>query len=309
MLGGADSISGAGLPTLAHGEDEAEERVIVGLRAAVLLSFAVLVVESVGAFLSRSLSLTVDAVHNVPDLLAFAVSYGALAATERGVSHELTYGPHRLEVFAGLLNGAIVLGTGAVFGFTALLSLRSGSTFAGPVDARWILFAAAPILVLRSASLVILGRVPRRVQDLNLRSVMVHLASDLLITGALIVAGIALLVHPGYTAADALAALVIAGILIYESVPLFRGTWEVLTESVPRHLSIPAIIRSLEAAPSVVEVHDVHVWAVCPTLVCMTAHVKVAGQSVHDSMSVVHELRQRMENEFGILHAVFELEA
>src|SRR5579872_3972284 len=97
---------------LTHGEDEAEERVIRGLRLAVLLSLAILLIEAVGASLSRSLSLTVDAVHNVPDLLAFAVSYSALAATERGANREFTFGHHRLEVFAGFFNGAVVLATG-----------------------------------------------------------------------------------------------------------------------------------------------------------------------------------------------------
>ncbi|MCI4330463.1 MAG: cation diffusion facilitator family transporter [Thermoplasmata archaeon] len=294
---------------LTHGEDEAEESVIRGLRLAVVLSFGILVVESIGALFSRSLSLTVDAVHNLPDLLAFAVSYSALAATERGADRELTFGAHRFEVFAGFFNGALVLGTGLVFAFTAVVALRSGTSFAGAVDPWWILFAAAPTLGLRAVSLAVLGRVPRRVQDLNLRSVIVHLASDLLITGALIADGLVLLLRPGYLSADAGAALVIAGILVYESFPLFRGTWEVLTESVPRHLSVARIMDSVRAVPSVQEVHDVHVWAVCPTLVCMTAHVRVSEQSVQASMTVVRELRRRMEEEFGILHAVFELEA
>jgi cobalt-zinc-cadmium efflux system protein len=297
------------LARLAHGEGEAEERFLAGLRLAVVLSAAVLIVETLGATLSRSLSLTVDAVHNVPDLLAFAVSYSALAATERGTNRGFTFGQHRLEVFAGFFNGALVLGTGLVFAYTALGALRSGSSFAGPVDADWILFAAAPILVLRATSLLALGRLPARVQDLNLRSVIVHLASDLLITGALIADGLFLLWRPGYLTADAVAALAIAAILVYESLPLFRGTWEVLSESVPRHLSIPEIVASVRSVPTVTEVHDVHVWAVCPTLVCMTAHVRVTEQSVGDSMTVVRALRQKMEEEFGILHAVFELES
>jgi cobalt-zinc-cadmium efflux system protein len=296
------------MPTPEHGEEEAEARVLRALRLALELSVIVLVVEAVGAYLSRSLSVTVDAVHNVPDILAFATSWAALRATEKGVSGHLTFGAHRFEVFAGLLNALVVLATGLVFGFTAAYSLLRGTSFAGPVDAVWILLVAVPTLVLRAVNLSALGRIPRRARDLNLRSVIVHLGSDLAITVALLVAGAILLLSPGLGWADAGAALAIAAILVYESLPLFRGGWDVLSERVPRNLSVSAIESAARAVPRVTGVHDLHVWAVCPTLVCMTAHVSVDEMSVGESMAVVARLRERMEEEFGILHSVFELE-
>ena len=297
------------VPEMVHGEKEAEGRVLRALRLAVELSIAILVVEAIGAFFSRSLVLTVDAVHNVPDILAFLVSWAALRATGHGASEELTFGAHRFEVFAGLLNGALVLGTGAFFGYAASESLLHGTSFAGPVDPVWIVAAAVPVLALRSVSILVVQRSPHRARDLNLRSVLVHLGSDLLITFAVLAAGIVLLVDPSLSGADAAGALVVAVILVVESIPLFRGGWDVLTERTPRNISLPAIERSAMAVPKVVGLHDLHVWAVCPTLICMTAHVRVEEMSVRDSMDIVTELRNRMADEFGILHAVFELEA
>lgn len=296
------------MPVQGHGEAEAEVRVLRGLRLALELSVAILAIESVGAVLSRSLSLTADAVHNLPDILAFAVSWTALRATERGATEQFTFGVHRLEVFAGLLNAALVLGTGLVFGYEATLALVRGTNFAGPVDAGWILAAAVPTFVLRAVNLVVLGRVPHRARDLNLKSVLVHLASDVAITSAVLVVGVVLLVRPTAGSVDAGAALAIAAILVYESLPLFGGGWDVLTERVPRHLSTEAIERVARSVPRVTEVHDLHVWAVCPTLVCMTAHVRVEEMSVREGMDVAATLRGRMAEEFGILHSVFEVE-
>jgi cobalt-zinc-cadmium efflux system protein len=296
------------VPALEHGETEAEELVLSGIRWAFVVTAVVLVLEVAGAFLSRSLSLTVDAVHNAPDLLAFAVSWFALRATERGANDRFTFGVHRFEVFAGLLNAALVLGTGAAFGYEALATMVHGSTFAGPVDAVWVLIVALPTLGLRTANLALLGRIPRRARDLNLRSVVIHLASDVLITGALLVAAALLLLHPAWTDADAGGALVIAAILVYESLPLFRDGADVLTERTPRNLSVEAIEGAARRVPHVAQLHDLHVWAVCPTLVCMSAHVQVDEISVRDSMQVVAELRAKMADEFGILHSVFEVE-
>ncbi|HYK92738.1 MAG TPA: cation diffusion facilitator family transporter [Thermoplasmata archaeon] len=294
---------------LVHGEAEAESRVLKALRLALGLAAGVLAIESVGAYFSHSLSLTVDAVHNLPDLFAFAVSWSALRATQRGSTGSYTFGMHRFEVFAGLLNAVLVLVTGAVFGFEAASSLSRGATFAGAIDPVWIIAVAIPTLVLRATSIASLGRLPRAARELNLVSVLVHLASDVLITGALLVAGVILLISPSSAWVDAVAALAIAGILVYESLPLFRDGWEVLTERVPRSVSLERIQRTARAIPGVRELHDVHVWAVCPTLVCMTAHVQLDDMSMQEGMGVVDRLRSIMAQEFGILHSVFEMEA
>jgi len=292
-----------------HGESEAEPRVLRGIRLALLLGFVILGVEAVGAFLSHSLSLTVDAVHNLPDLFAFGVSWTALKATERGASGSYSFGTHRIEVFAGLLNGGLVLGVGAAFALEALATLHSGVPFAGAVDPLWILLAALPTLALRAASLVALERLPRRARDLNLSSVIVHVASDILITGTLLTEGLLLVVRPSYGWIDPAAAVAIGAILVYESLPLFRVGWGVLAEQVPPHLDVGAVTAAILSDPEVSEVHDVHIWAVCPTLVCMTAHLRVGGTTLREATDTVGRTRHRMEEDFGILHCVFEVEA
>jgi cobalt-zinc-cadmium efflux system protein len=296
------------MPELAHGEAEAETRVLRGLQLALELSIVVLLLEAAGAVLSRSLALTVDAVHTIPDLLAFGVSWTALRACETGASGKYTFGTHRFEVFAGLLNAVLVLGTGLVFGYAALTTLLGGSSFAGPVDAVYLLLVAIPVLTLRAVNLSVLGRIPGRARDLNLASVVVHLASDVAIIAAILAAGLVLLFRPEYWWADAGAALVVAALLVYESLPLFREAWEVLTERTPRNLSTDRIRASALEVPGVAELHDLHVWAVCPTLVCMTAHIELRDMPLSESARIVSQLRHRMEEEFGILHSVFEVE-
>ncbi|HLY76725.1 MAG TPA: cation diffusion facilitator family transporter [Thermoplasmata archaeon] len=297
------------MPLLAHGEGEAEAQVLRGLRLAVELTILILVLEAVGAYFSRSLALTADAVHDLPDLVAFGISWGALRATERGVTAESTYGAHRLEVFASLANASLILGSGLVFGYAGGAAFLARGTFAGPVDAVWLLAAAIPTLGLRVVNLTVLARIPGRVRDLNLRSVVVHLASDIAITAALLAAGGVLLVRPGAAWVDDVAALAVAAVLVFEALPLFRDSWDVLGERSPRGLSMGDVVHTALSVPGVAEIHDVHVWSLCPTLVCMTAHVGVRAMSIQEWGEVATTLRHRMETEHGILHAVFEVEA
>ena len=296
------------MPIHSHGETEAEGQVRDGLRLAVELSVVILALEAVGAYFSHSLALTVDAVHNLPDILAFALSWSAIRASAAGASDRFTFGAHRLETFAGLLNAILVLATGAVFGYEALAYLHLGGSFAGTVDPVWVLAVALPTLGLRAANLRFLRRIPGRVRDLNLRSVVIHLASDLAITASLLVAGALLVLRPGLAWVDTSAALVIAAILVYESLPLFREGWDILTERTPQGVSVDRITASALAVPGVLGVHDLHVWSVCSTMVVLTAHVDLREMSLRESMSVVAQLRERIAREFGIVHSTFEIE-
>ena len=296
------------MPETEHGEGEAELRVLRALRLAVLLSIVILGVEAVGALLSRSLALSVDAAHNVPDILVFAISWAALRATGEGRSDAYTFGRHRTEVFAGLANAALVLGTGALFAYAALATFLHGGTFAGAVDPFWLLFGAVPALALRATNFALVARIPGRVRDLNFRSVVLHLWSDIAISAAILAVAAVLVARPSATWVDPAAALAIAGLLIAESAPLFRDAWEVLTERTPRHLSLDAIEQTARGVPGVRDLHDVHVWAVCPTMICMTAHVGVDEMTVARSMDVVAEIRAAVEREHGILHSTFQVE-
>lgn len=294
---------------LAHGESEASHRILRGLAVALALAAAVLVFEAIGAVLSRSLAVTIDAVHNVPDLFAFTISYLSLAGTARGRTDAHTFGSHRLEVFAAILNAFVILAAGVLFAYPAILELVNRASLLGPIDPVWILFAAVPTLALRTISAIYLERIPRAARDLNVHSVLVHLGTDIAITLALIADAIVLELFPGSGWVDGAIALLVAAILIYESIPIFQGGWEVLTERVPRGISVAAVTASIGEVPRVRGVHDLHIWAVCPTLVCMTAHVWVEEMAMNEGAEVTAALRERVEREFGVVHSVFELES
>jgi cobalt-zinc-cadmium efflux system protein len=292
-----------------HGEGEAEESVLKGLRWAIALAGVALVIEGIGAYFSRSLSLTVDAVHNVPDIIAYGASLGALMLASRGADSSHTYGMHRTEVMAALLNAALVIGTAMVFGAGAIMALLNGgnSPF-GTIDPIWLVFAAVPTLALRGFAAIQIGRIPTRVRDINLRSVLFHLASDIVIVAFILAVGITLLIRPSLVWVDPVATIGIAAILLVEAIPIIRDSWDSFTERMPKHISMDEVVRVAAQVPYVEEIHDVHIWSVCSSLICMTAHVRITNVTVEESMYILAALRERMTKDFGIVHAVFEVE-
>jgi cobalt-zinc-cadmium efflux system protein len=210
---------------------------------------------------------------------------------------------------AALLNAALVIGTALIFGTGAVVALMNGgkSPF-GTIDPVWLVFAAVPTLALRGFAAFQIGRIPSRVRDLNLRSVLFHLASDIVIVSFILAVGIVLVIRPALVWIDPMATLAIAAILMIEAVPIIRDSWDSFTERMPKHISMEEVIRVATRVPNVEDVHDVHIWSVCSSLICMTAHVRISNVTVKESMEILSALRERMANDFGIVHAVFEVE-
>ena len=298
------------MPILPHGESEGAWGVARRLKVNLLLAGVVLVVEAIGAWQGRSLALWLDALHNIPDLLAFAAASLAVSATLRGVSEQYTYGLHRTEVLAGFANAAVITGLGVGFAVAAGLSLLNGALpLGGPPGAFWVLAVAVPTTIVRLIAAWVLRPGPAVAKDVNLRGVFRHVTSDLVVTGTVVVVGLLLVLRPSLTWVDAGASLLLGGFLVALSAPLFRDSYRLLTDKMPQGLSVDRVRATALRVPGVRDLHDVHVWAICSNFTSLTAHVLLADVSVRESMVVITELRRRMAEELGIDHAVFEVEA
>jgi cobalt-zinc-cadmium efflux system protein len=296
------------MPILPHGESEGTSGAARRLKINLVLAGLVLVVESAGAWQGRSLSLLLDALHNIPDLLAFAAAWLAVSATMRGVSAEYTYGLHRTEVLAGFANATLIGALGVGFVIAAGGGLLHGTNSLGAPSADWILIVAVPTLVVRLGAAFTLRSNRHGSRDVNLRSVLDHVWADVAITSVVIAVGVLLAVRPSLGWVDLAASFGLGLFLLAQSAPLFQDTYGLLTDRMPRGISVERVRATALAVPGVQDVHDVHVWAICSNFTSLTAHVLLADVSVRESMSVLTELRRRMADELLIDHAVFEVE-
>jgi cobalt-zinc-cadmium efflux system protein len=91
-----------------------------------------------------------------------------------------------------------------------------------------------------------------------------------------------------------------------------RGAWQlvresvdILLESTPSHIPLPAVRGQLEAIPGIESVHDLHVWSVTPAVVAMSAHAIVRESTQHQH--VLEHIHDAMRL-FGIEHVTIQLE-
>ncbi|PPF82748.1 cation transporter [Subtercola sp. Z020] len=266
---------------------------------------AVLVVEAAGAVLSGSLALLADAGHMLSDLLGLIIALVASIIALRPASDRHTFGFQRAEVLAALANGVILLVVAAFVGSEGISRLISPET--DHVQGVPMLVIASIGLVANVAALLVLRGGDR--QSFNMRGAYLEVFGDTLGSIAVIVAGI-VIITTGLVAADAIASLAIAVMIVPRAFVLLRDVVGVLIQSAPKETDVQQIRRHIIETPGVLEVHDVHVWAITSGEPVFSAHVVVEPKIFADGATgeLLDRLSGCLTAHFDVEHSTFQLE-
>jgi cobalt-zinc-cadmium efflux system protein len=280
-----------------HGASRAEDR--SRLRLVLALTLA----ELVGAWWSGSLALLADAGHMATDAGAVTLALAASYVAGRPATDRRTFGLHRAEILAALLNAVVLLGV------CAYLLVEGVRRLAAPPDV-----AAGPMLVFAVVGLVanvvsMALLVHRKDQSLNMRGAYLEVLGDALGSVAVVVAALVVLTT-GFLRADPVATLVIAAVILPRAVSLAREAVHVLLEGTPRGLDPEEIRSHLLEVQGVVDVHDLHVWTITSGLPSLSVHVTVDDGTL-DRVGVgamLDRFSECVAAHFEVEHTTFQVE-
>ncbi|SDS90376.1 cobalt-zinc-cadmium efflux system protein [Nocardioides scoriae] len=287
--------------THGHAEGRSDDRRRLWLVLGVTLTVAV--VELVGALLSGSLALLADAGHMFTDTAAIVLALSASYVATLPASPRRTFGYHRAEIFAALVNAVVLLG---VCGYLAVAGVRR-LLDPVPVEAGLMLVFAVGGLAANLVSLALLAA--RRGESLNMRGAFLEVLGDAVGSVAAIVAGVVVLTT-GFDRADSLASLVIAVLILPRAWSLLGDCVRVLLESAPPGVDVEVVRHHLMHSDGVVDVHDLHAWLITSGMPALSAHVTVTDEALAERGvgAVLDELGACVATHFGIDHATFQVE-
>lgn len=96
-----------------------------------LLNATITIAEIVGGILSGSLALLSDAVHNLSDTVAIALSYFANKIAQKPKDAKRTYGYKRAEILSAFINSTVLLAISIVLIFEAFKRFASPESING----------------------------------------------------------------------------------------------------------------------------------------------------------------------------------
>ena len=269
------------------------------LAAALGLILAFMAAEVVTGIVANSLALLSDAAHMLTDAAAIGFSLVAIRLAARPAGGQMTFGLKRAEILSAQANGITLLVLAGVIAIEAVRRLAAPPS----VDATLMLAVALAGIVFNLAATAALARANR--QSLNVEGSFQHILTDLFAFAGTAVAA-AVILATGFGRADAIASLLVAGLMLRSAVGLLRDSGRIFLEAAPKEVDPEAIGRRMAAQPGVVEVHDLHVWEVTSQFPALSAHVTVRADA--DCHRARLELAELIEREFDIHHTTLQVE-
>lgn len=271
------------------------------LAAAVVITLLFSAGEAAAGWWAHSLALLSDALHNLADSGALALSWYGLRIAARPSHHGMTFGYHRVGILAALVNAISLVVIALVIGWESIDRFLHRQPASGLL---MVVVAAAAVAV---NTVISLWLRKGAANDLNVRSAYLHMVGDAVSSGGVLLAG-AVVMLTGSTLADPVVSFAIAGLILWSSWGLLRQTTAVLLEGTPPGTDMDAVVSAISGVRGVINVHDLHVWMVGPGVVACSCHILVAEQSIREGRQVLRAVVQEVEQRFGISHTTVQVE-
>lgn len=269
------------------------------------ITASILIVEVVGAIVTGSLALLVDAAHMLTDAGGLLVALFAATLAARPATSRRTWGFGRAEVLAATAQAAVLLAVGLFVLVEGVQRLIDPPELA---STELLVFGIIG-LVGNIASILVLAT--SRSVNFNLRAAFLEVVTDALGSVGVIVAAIVIAIT-GWTGADAVAAILIGVLILPRAFTILRETIDVLLESTPRGLDLDSVRAHILELPHVRSVHDLHASLIATGLPVLTAHVVADDEYFRNGRSA--ELLDRLQEcvashfDVSVEHSTFQLE-
>jgi len=274
------------------------------LSGALALILAFMAGEVVAGLAAHSLALISDAAHMLTDAASIALVIITARLAARPPAGGYTYGLKRTEIMSAQANGITLVLLAIWLGYSAIRRLVTPL----PVAGRTVLVVALVGIAVNVAATLLIARAGTgsgAARSLNLAGAFQHTLTDLYAFIATAAAGLVIILT-GFDRADAIATLIVVGLMLYAGYGLIRDSGRIFLEAAPAGLSPAAVGAAMAGRPLVCEVHDLHIWEITSGLSAASAHVLVAPGA--DCHAVRADLETFLGREYGITHATLQVD-
>ncbi|WP_100259533.1 cation diffusion facilitator family transporter [Qipengyuania seohaensis] len=282
-----------------HGHSHAPKDFGRAFLIGIILNTGFVIVEAVYGWISGSMALIADAGHNLSDVLALLLAWGASVAAKRPPNERFTYGYKSSTILAALANAALLLIAIGAIAFETAHRISNPQ----PVQGMTMVIVAGIGIAINTGTALLFLR--GREHDLNIRGAFLHMAADALVSLGVVLAGIAIL-FTGALWVDPAVSLLIVAVIAW-------GTWGLLKDSVamsllavPKGVSEKAVRGYLAELDGVEAVHDLHIWPMSTTETALTAHLIMPGG--HPGDGFLSEVAGELEHHHRIHHVTIQIE-
>jgi cobalt-zinc-cadmium efflux system protein len=265
-----------------------------------VLNALITTAEFVGGILSGSLALLSDAVHNLSDTLAIALSYFAFTISKKPKNERKTYGYKRAEILSAFLNSSVL------FAVSLFLIYEAVNRFRNPeiIDGTLMLSVAVIGLLANLFSVLLLHKDSK--DNLNIRSSYLHLMSDTISSVGVIIGGGLIKLWNIYWI-DPIITILISLYILRETLHVIKNTVDILMQS-SAPLDYEKIRIEIESISEVKNIHHVHSWMSNEKTIYFDAHIDVENIMLSEIEKIYDKIEHILKDHYGISHITIQAE-
>ncbi|NND25761.1 MAG: cation transporter [Flavobacteriaceae bacterium] len=275
-----------------HGDDLKCRNLLISI----VLNIIITTAQVIGGFISGSLSLLSDALHNLSDVISLVISFIAAKLSRKSASLQKTFGYKRAEILAAFVNAATLVVI-AIF-----LIKEAIERFQNPqeIESTLVIWLSLIAILGNGFSVLLLRKDSKK--NMNMKSAYLHLFSDMMASVAVLIGGLLMKFYEFYWVDSALT-LAIALYLIFMGYDLLKESYKVLMLFTPEEIQIKAIVEEIQSIPIIKNVHHVHVWQLNEQETHLEAHIDFEKDiTLSEFDTILQKVEKLLFDKFQINH-------
>ena len=282
------------------GHDHSHENSEKNLKLAFFINLGFTIIEIIGGFLTNSVAIISDALHDLGDSLSLGLAwYIEGKANKKGATDEFSFGYARFRLLGALINSVVLVAGSIYIIYEAISRLQNPEA----VDSLYMIgFAIVGVLANGYAAWRVSGG-----KSLNDKVVSWHLLEDVLGWVAVLIVAIILQFKDWYIL-DPILSLGITLYILWGVGGRLKDTLHLLLQGVPEGLDMQEVKKQLQQVDHVSSIHHMHVWSLDGEHHVLTAHLVLEKISHFDQIDDVRQKAIDSVAEWDFSHHTFQLE-
>jgi cobalt-zinc-cadmium efflux system protein len=284
-----------------HHSHHHSHSVVSNLKVAFFLNTAFMIIEFVAGFITNSVALMSDAVHDLGDTISLGSAIWFEKYSHKNPDQKFNYGYRRFSIFSAFINGLILL-SGSVF-----MLFRAIPRLFRPEEVISEYIIPVALLGLFFNGLAVLRLSDDYKKSHNQRSILLHIVEDLLGWVAILAGAIVMYLTDIFWI-DPLLSVLISLSLIYNAYRNLRPVANILLQAKPQNHDEKLLSDEIRSVSGVLDIHDMRVWSLDDEYNVMTLHIVIADETVKEDMIQIKKEVSGILKKHNIKHFTIELE-
>ena len=279
---------------------EHEHNASENIKVAFLLNLGFSILEAIGGFLTNSISIFTDSIHDFGDSISIGVSYLLEKQSNKDPNHKYTYGYLRYSLLGALITSIILLTGSVVVIYNAIPRIIHPEEINH--DAM-IIFAIFGVIINGYAAYR-----TSHGEKHNEKAINLHMLEDVFGWVAVLIGSIFIKIY-NLTIIDPILSILITIYILFHVYKYIKEVFDIFMEKVPDNININDIKKNVEEKFEMIKnIHHIHVWSLDGVNNYMTLHVELNEDINKDDLIKLKQDIKKELNKTGINHVTLEFD-